>query len=111
MSVIDRRRQRIWCVTMGPFVALDLSPFMLTAWSDIDLTAKTLTISQARVLVEYKVRIEEPKSRNGARTLPLDDVLVAALIVLRKLQMQESAAAGMVYQAGLSALDWYSDGE
>lgn len=47
-------------------------------WSDIELTAKTLTVSQARVLVEYKVRLEGPKSRNGHRTLPLDDVLVEA---------------------------------
>lgn len=28
--------------------------------SDIDLRAKTLTVSQARVPVEYRVRIEEP---------------------------------------------------
>jgi integrase len=48
-------------------------------WSDIDLKAKTLTINQARVLVDYQVWIEEPKSRNGKRTLPPDDELVAAL--------------------------------
>ncbi len=47
-------------------------------WSDIDLKARTLTVSQARVLVDYKVRIEEPKSHNGKRTLPLDDDLVAS---------------------------------
>jgi integrase len=41
-------------------------------WSDIDLRTKTLTVNQARVLVEYRVRIEGPKSRNGKRTLPLD---------------------------------------
>jgi integrase len=35
-------------------------------WSDIDLTSKTLTVSQARVLVEYKVRLEEPKSRGAS---------------------------------------------
>ena len=29
-------------------------------WSDIDLKAKTLTVNLSRVLVEYKVRIEEP---------------------------------------------------
>jgi hypothetical protein len=29
----------------------------------------------ARVLVDYKVRIEPPKRRNGKRTLPLDDEL------------------------------------
>jgi len=27
------------------------------------------------VLVDYKVRVEPPKSRNGKRTLPLDDEL------------------------------------
>lgn len=48
-------------------------------WPDIDLKAKTLTVNQARVLVEYKVLIEEPKSRNGKRTLPVDEALVLAL--------------------------------
>jgi integrase len=80
-------------------------------WSDIDLKAKTLTVSQARVLVEYRVRIEEPKSRNGKRTLPLDDALVSALTVLRKRQLEESAAAGPTYQAGLATLRWYQGGE
>jgi integrase len=79
-------------------------------WSDIDLKAKTLTVNQARVLVEYKVRIEEPKSLNGKRTLPLDDELVLALTALRKRQMEESAAAGTAYQSGLAVLDWYSGG-
>ena len=59
-------------------------------WSDVDLKAKTLTVNQARVLVDYRVRIEEPKSRNGKRTLPLDDDLVAALTDLRKRQAKES---------------------
>jgi len=31
-------------------------------WSDIDLRAETLTVNKARVLVEYRVRIEEPTS-------------------------------------------------
>jgi len=62
-------------------------------WSDVDLRAKTLSVSQARVLVDYKVRIEPPKSRNGKRTLPLDDELVSALTELRKRQARESEAA------------------
>jgi integrase len=62
-------------------------------WSDVDLRAKTLSVSQARVLVDYKVRIEPPKSRNGKRTLPLDDELVSALTGLRKRQARESEAA------------------
>jgi integrase len=76
-------------------------------WSDIDLKAKTLTVGQARLLVEYKVRIEEPKSHNGRRTLPLDNDLVDALTELHKRQMAESAAAGPAYRAGLTGLDWY----
>jgi integrase len=80
-------------------------------WSDIDLKAKMLTVRQARVLVEYRVRIEEPKSRNGKRTLPLDDALVRPLTALRKRQLEESAAAGQTYRAGLARLDWYQGGE
>jgi integrase len=80
-------------------------------WSDIDLKAKTLTVRQARVLVEYQVRIEDPKSRNGHRTLPLDTALVEALTALRKRQLADSAAAGTAYQAGLVRLDWYQGGE
>ena len=80
-------------------------------WSDIDLRARTLTVNQARVLVEYRVRIEEPKSRNGKRTLPLDGELVTALTALRKRQLDESTAAGTAYRSGLARLDWYQGGE
>jgi integrase len=80
-------------------------------WSDIDLKAKTLTVDQARVLVDYKVRIELPKSRNGKRTLPLDDDLVIALTGLRKQQAKESETAGSAYRAGLDDLDWYTAGD
>jgi integrase len=80
-------------------------------WSDIDLRAKTLTVNQARVLVDYKVRIEPPKSRNGKRTLPLDDDLVTALTELRKRQARESENAGHAYRAGLDDLDWYVAGD
>jgi integrase len=80
-------------------------------WSDVDLKAKTLTVNQARVLVDYRVRIEEPKSRNGKRTLPLDDDLVAALTDLRKRQAKESEQGGSAYRAGLEDLDWYIAGD
>jgi integrase len=80
-------------------------------WSDIDLKAKTLAIQQARVLVDYKVRIEEPKSHNGKRTLPMDDDLVLTLAELRRRQASESAKAGELYAAGLGDLDWYTEGD
>jgi integrase len=80
-------------------------------WADVDLKAKTLTVAQARVLVDYKVRIEEPKSHNGKRTLPLDDELVSALSELRKRQARESEQVGAHYRAGLGDLDWYTAGD
>jgi integrase len=80
-------------------------------WSDIDLRARTLTVNQSRVLVEYRVLIEEPKSRNGKRTLPLDSELVATLTMLRKRQLDESEIAGAAYRSGLAGLDWYQGGE
>jgi integrase len=80
-------------------------------WSDIDLRARTLTVNQARVLVEYRVRIEEPKSRNGKRTLPLDGELVVALTALRKRQLEERTIAGAAYRSRLAELDWYQGGE
>jgi integrase len=88
-------------------------------WADIDLKARTLTVRQARVLAGYVVRIEEPKSRNGTRTLPLDEVLVGLLRALRKVQRAERMAAGPAYEAsGYVAADelgrpvhpeWYTD--
>ena len=71
------------------------------------------------MLVGYRVRIEDPKSRNGHRTLPLDDVLVAALTELRKRQREEAAAAAPAHEgSGYVVTDalgrpihpeWYSD--
>jgi integrase len=79
--------------------------------SDCGLRARTLAVNQARVLVEYRVRLEEPESRNGKRTLPLDDQLVAALTALRKRQLEESTIAGAAYRSGLAGLDWYQGSE
>ena len=105
------RRDRLHAAWRLSLYGLRRGEVLGLRWSDIDLKAKTLTVSQARVLVEYRVRIEEPKSRNGKRTLPLDDELVAALTLLRKVQMEESAEAGTAYQAGLTNLGWYQGGE
>lgn len=64
---------------------------------DLDLNAKTITIFETRVLVEYEVIVKEPKSTNGLRTLPLDDEMVAALKALRAKQAAEKLAAGPAY--------------
>ena len=47
--------------------------FPACARSDIDLRTSTLAVNQARAMVEDRVRIEEPESRNGKLTLPLGE--------------------------------------
>lgn len=80
-------------------------------WEDVNLKDRTLKVVQTRVLCDYKVRVEPPKSRNGFRELPLDEQLVKALEALRKRQMTESEQAGKAYRDGLDDLEWYDGGE
>jgi integrase len=49
-------------------------------WSDVDLSARTVTIGHARVLVDGKVDEKGPKSERGFRTLPLPDEDTAAAL-------------------------------
>lgn len=88
-------------------------------WDDVDLTAGTLSVLRARVLVEGQVIEQPPKSENGERTLPLDDELLGALRALRTAQVRERLAAGEAYDpSGHVVVDeigapvhpeWYSD--
>jgi integrase len=88
-------------------------------WDDIDLGARTVTIGRARVLVEGRAIVKTPKSANGFRTLPLDDVLMAALQALHDRQVTEEMDAGTAYAASGSVvadelgaavpLHWFSD--
>jgi integrase len=88
-------------------------------WRDVDLKAPAITVRQARVLAGYEVRTVPPKSRSGARTLPLDDALVTARKALKARQAAERLAAGPAYEgSGYVAADelgrpvhpeWYTD--
>lgn len=88
-------------------------------WSDVDLQAGTLKIANAHPVVDGRVQPKGPKSKQGKRTLPVDEDLAAALTALRKRQLEEQLAAGPAYQASghvaadeLGAVvhpEWYSD--
>jgi integrase len=79
----------------------------------------TVRVEVARVLVEYRVVVKEPKSRNGRRTLPLDVDTAAALRSLFVDQAREKLAAGDAYSdTGWVVVDelgepihpeWFSD--
>jgi integrase len=50
-------------------------------WTDLDLEAGRVAVRRPRILVDYQVRVSEPKTAKGRRSLALDPVTVAALRV------------------------------
>ena len=68
-------------------------------WSDVDLEAGTLRVSNTRTLVESAVVEKGPKSAAGRRTLPLPPRMVAALTRFKATQAAERLAAGPAYVA------------
>jgi integrase len=63
-------------------------------WADVDLAAKTATITQTVIVVNQQVVFGTPKSSAGERTLELDDATVAALKAHRRRQLEERIAVG-----------------
>jgi integrase len=104
-------RDRLHAVWRLSMYGLRRGEVMGLRWSDIDLDAKTLTVTHARLCINNVIRIEAPKSDNGIRTLPMDDELVAALEDLRRRQAEERLQAGRGDAADLERLGWYVRGD
>lgn len=66
-------------------------------WADVNLDGASLTVWQSRMTVDGHEVIDTPKSASSARTLPLDDALVAALRAFHARQSVERLAAGEAY--------------
>jgi len=87
---------------------------------DLDLAESTVTVTVSRTTVGGQIIEGPPKTRRGARTLPLDAAMLAALRGLRRRQAEERLAAGPAYDGtnGKVVVDeigrpprpeWYSD--
>ncbi|MEK7424558.1 MAG: site-specific integrase [Actinomycetota bacterium] len=63
-------------------------------WSDVDLDAKVLSVSQTVIVVEHEQMIGTPKTAAGARAVELDQVTVAAVRDHRRSQLQERLLSG-----------------
>lgn len=72
-------------------------------WPDINLRARVLTVIRPRSWSGTRSASKEPEYRNGKRMLPLDGELVAALIALRRRQLQESTVFHWVHECTISA--------
>jgi integrase len=69
-------------------------------WSDIDLNAKTLSISNNRVSAGGRTSEGAPKSATSRRTLPLPDRLVSVLRAAKVRQTEERLECGPGYGSG-----------
>jgi integrase len=67
-------------------------------WADIDFDKQTLRITGALQRVQGKLERSEPKTRAGARTLPLPAVLVELLTSHQRHQDEERAFRGAEWQ-------------
>lgn len=63
-------------------------------WTDLDLDAGRASIRQTAITVKHDVRIGEPKTAKGRRTITLDPATVAALREHRKRQAAERLQMG-----------------
>jgi len=69
-------------------------------WSDIDLDAKTVTVTNQRAVAGGTVTEGAPKTEAGARTTSLDTRTVAALKAWKKAQNAERLLMGAGWHAG-----------
>jgi integrase len=63
-------------------------------WADVDLEVGRLEVVQTLQRVEGRLQFVRPKTRRSERTIPLPDVVVAALREHRARQAKERLAAG-----------------
>ena len=68
-------------------------------WADINLEAKTLSITNNRVSAGGKTVENAPKSKMSRRTLPLPDRMVAVLKSAKRQQTAERLALGAAYRS------------
>ena len=63
-------------------------------WSDLDLNAKVLSVSQTVIAVEHEQSIGTPKTSAGARSVELDDMTISSLREHRRAQLEERLLVG-----------------
>ncbi|SCK01440.1 Tyrosine recombinase XerC [uncultured Clostridium sp.] len=92
---------------MALFTGLRLGELLALTWSDIDLATAKVAVNKNVKLVgipdkegnkEYKVIVQEPKTKSSIRTVPIPAIALDVLKQHRKLQLHERVKAGDVYE-------------
>jgi integrase len=111
-----------WRLTLSGLTRADV---LGLRWSDVNLDAGTVSITQGRVQLQrdgQRAVVDEPKSEQRRRTIPVEVIHPGTVALLRSLKARQAAdrlAAGQAYQdSGLVVVDalgvpvrpeWYSD--
>jgi integrase len=75
-------------------------------WVDVDLQAGRLSVLQPRIVVDHKVRVSEPKSARGRRSIALDSVTIAALQAHKKRPTEDRLLIGPGYKETGLVFTW-----
>lgn len=105
--------------------ALSRADLLGLRWSDVDLEAGTVSVTQGRVQLQHggqRSAVDEPKSAQRRRTVPVEAIWPGTLALLKSLKARQAAdrlKAGAAYHdGGLVVVDalgvpvrpeWYSD--
>lgn len=66
-------------------------------WADVDLPAKLIHVRQAAVAVNYELRLSDVKTAHGRRTIDVNNDVVRALTIWRRVQAEERLLLGADY--------------
>jgi integrase len=89
-SVAEDRLAALWVLAMS--TGMRRGELAGLEWVDLDLNASKLTVRRARVVVDYAVLDESPKSKSSARVIGLDERTVTALRRHHRQQLEERMA-------------------
>jgi integrase len=80
-----KRRSFFPMVAVAAFTGARRNEILALRWDDLDVTNKTLRIERAlEATAKYGMRIKEPKTARGKRTITIDDDLIALLVAERE---------------------------
>lgn len=86
-ATVGTEWEPLWLLTLA---GLRRSEVLGLQWHDLDFEQRTLTVARGRVQIggTKRVDVDDPKTRNGFRTLPLPTRILEALRSLRQDHMQ-----------------------
>jgi len=94
-SVAEDRLSALWLLAMT--TGMRRGEMCGLRWVDLDLDTSKLSVMVAKVVVDYAVLDETPKSKSSARIIGLDPATVQALKAHRRRQLEERMAWGSAW--------------